>query len=79
MCRLRNIAMRDYRTDAQTDGQTPDKVIHMCRYAMLRKRHKKLLASLMRNNFPKRQSGAPLHTWSKAYDVPIGFVALPLV
>ena len=44
MCRLRNIAMRDYQesvttgqTDAQTDGgtdrQTPDKVNPMCRYA----------------------------------------------
>ena len=44
MCRLRNIAMRDYQenvttgqTDTQTDGrtdrQTPDKVIPICRYA----------------------------------------------
>ena len=40
MCRLRNIAMRDYQksvttgqTDGQTDRQTPDKVIPMCRYA----------------------------------------------
>ena len=44
MCRLRNIAMRDYQesvTTGQThrqtnrwmDGQTPDKVIPMCRYA----------------------------------------------
>ena len=36
MCRLRNIAMRDYQdsvTTGQTDRQTPDKVIHMCRYA----------------------------------------------
>ena len=44
MCRLRNIAMRDYeesvttgqtrtRTDGQTDRQTLDKVIPMCRYA----------------------------------------------
>ena len=47
MCRLRNIAMRDFQervttehthahTDIQTDGrthrQTPDKVIPMCRY-----------------------------------------------
>ena len=34
----------------------------------------KLLASLMRNYFPKRPSGAPLHTLSKLYDVPVGFV-----
>ena len=40
MCRLRNIAMRDYQesvttgqTDRRTDRQTPDKVIPMCRYA----------------------------------------------
>ena len=32
MCRLRNIAMRDYQ-ERQTDRQTPDKVIPMCRYA----------------------------------------------
>ena len=34
----------------------------------------KLLTSLMRNYFPKRPSGAPLHTLSKLYDVPVGFV-----
>ena len=36
MRRLRNIAMRDYQesvTSEQTDRQTPDKVIPMCRYA----------------------------------------------
>ena len=44
MCRLRNIAMRDYLksvttgqtdtgTDRRTDRQTPDKVIPMCPYA----------------------------------------------
>ena len=40
MCRLRNIAMRDYQesvtigqTDTHTHRQTPDKVIPMCRYA----------------------------------------------
>ena len=40
MCRLRNMAMRDYQesvttgqTDGQTDRQMPDKVIPMCRYA----------------------------------------------
>ena len=37
----------------------------------------KLLASLMRNYFPKRSSGAPLHTLSKLYDVPVGFVTPP--
>ena len=37
----------------------------------------KLLASLMRNNFPNRPSGAPLHTLSKFHDVPVGFVAPP--
>ena len=31
----------------------------------------------MRNNFPKRPSGAPPHTWSKLYDVPVGFVTPP--
>ena len=34
----------------------------------------KLLASLMKNYFPKRPSGAPLHTLSKLYDVPVGYV-----
>ena len=34
----------------------------------------KLLAALMRNNFPKRPSGAPLHTLSKLYYIPVGFV-----
>ena len=29
----------------------------------------------MRNNFPKRPSGVPLHTLSKLYDVPVGFVS----
>ena len=37
----------------------------------------KLLASLMRNYFPERPSGAPLHTLSKLYDVPVGFVTPP--
>ena len=32
-----------------------------------------LLASLIRNYFPKRPSVAPLHTLSKLYDVPVGF------
>ena len=36
-----------------------------------------LLASLMRNYFPKRPSGAPLHTLSKLYDVPVSFVTPP--
>ena len=27
----------------------------------------------MRNYFPKRTSGAPLHTLSKLYDIPVGF------
>ena len=27
----------------------------------------------MRNYFPKRPSGAPFHTLSKLYDVPVGF------
>ena len=31
----------------------------------------------MRNYFPKRPSGAPLHTLSKLYDVPVGFVPPP--
>ena len=33
MCRLRNIAMRDYQ-ESVTTGQTPDKVIPMCHYAL---------------------------------------------
>ena len=37
----------------------------------------KLLASLMRNYFPKRPSGAPLHTLWKLYDVHVGFVPPP--
>ena len=31
----------------------------------------------MRNYFPKRPSGAPLHTLSKLYDVPFGYVPPP--
>ena len=31
----------------------------------------------MRNYFPKRPSGAPLHTLPKLYDVPVGFVTPP--
>ena len=31
----------------------------------------------MRNYFPKRPSGAPLHTLSKLFDVPVGFVLPP--
>ena len=31
----------------------------------------------MRNYFPKRPSGAPLHTLSKLYDVLVGFVPPP--
>ena len=37
----------------------------------------KLLASLIRNYFPKRASGAPLHTLSKLHDVPVSFVNPP--
>ena len=29
----------------------------------------------MRNYFPERTSAAPLHTLSKLYDVPVGFVS----
>ena len=32
---------------------------------------------LMKNYFPKRQSGTPLHTSSKLYDIPAGFVTIP--
>ena len=35
----------------------------------------KLLATLMRNYFPKRTLDTPLHTLSKLYDVLIGFVS----
>ena len=34
-------------------------------------------SSLMRNYFPKRPSGAPLHSLSKLYDVSVGFVTPP--
>ena len=37
----------------------------------------KLLASLIRSYFPKRLSGAPLHTLSKLYDIPVVFLAPP--
>ena len=37
----------------------------------------KLLASLLRNYFPKRPSGEPLHTLPKLYDVLVGFVDAP--
>ena len=36
----------------------------------------KLLASLMRNDFPKRTSCAPHLTLSKLSDAPVGFVSL---
>ena len=36
--------------------------------------HHTLYHSQMRNYFPKRTSGAPLHTLSKLYDVPVGVV-----
>ena len=48
MCRLRNIAMRDYQesvttghTDGRTDQQAPDKEIPMCRYASQATKKKK--------------------------------------
>ena len=31
----------------------------------------------MTNYYPKRTSGAPLHTVYKLYDVPVGFVSFP--
>ena len=31
----------------------------------------------IRNYFPERPSGAPLHTLSELYDVPVDFVAPP--
>ena len=40
---------------------------------------RKILASLMKNYFPKRPSDAPLHTLSKLYDVSVGFVTPPLI
>ena len=39
----------------------------------------KLLASLMKELFSKRPSGAPLYTLSKLYDVPVGFAPPPLL
>ena len=33
----------------------------------------------MRNYFPKRPSGAPLHTLSKLYDGPVGFEHPPFL
>ena len=42
-----------------------------CAFSLKRKRY------LMRNYFPKRPSGAPLHTLSKLYDVPVGFETPP--
>ena len=39
----------------------------------------KLLASLMRNYYPKRSSGEPLHIMSKLYDVPVGLVTPLLI
>ena len=36
----------------------------------------KFLTPLMRNDFRKRPSGAPLHTLTKSYHIPIGFVNL---
>ena len=37
----------------------------------------KIISIPMRNYFPKLPSGAPLHTLSKLYDVPVGFVGPP--
>ena len=48
-----------------------------CRVTFGRGGPQKLLASLMRNYFPKWPSGAPLHTLSKLYDVPVGYVTPP--
>ena len=33
----------------------------------------------MKNYFPKRPSGAPLHILSKLYDVPVGFEPPPIL
>ena len=56
MCRLRNIAKHDYQesvTTGQTDRQTPDKVIPMCRYAsqVTQKRKKNTDLSSFLTNF----------------------------
>ena len=37
----------------------------------------KIISILDKELFPKRTSDAPLHTLSKLYDVPIGFVTSP--
>ena len=55
MCRLRNIAMRDYQesvtigqTDTRTHRQTADKVIPMCRYASQETQQKKCTLILIK-------------------------------
>ena len=58
MCRLRNIAMRDYQesvTSGQTDRQTPDKIIPMCHYA---------LQATQKQGMTDRQT----HTWMERHD-----------
>ena len=52
MCRLQNIAMRDYQesvttgqTHRRTDRRMPDKVIPMCRYASQATQKVKLLGA----------------------------------
>ena len=37
----------------------------------------KLLAFLMKHNFPQRPSGVPFYTLSKFYNVSVGFVITP--
>ena len=76
-----NIAQckRDRITDRQKDGRSDywmppadfpghkNLEDNSCRYYIW-----SLSASLMRNYFPKRPSGVPIHTFSNLYDVPVG-------
>ena len=70
MCRLRNIAMRDYQesvtigqTDTRTHRQTPDKVIPMCRYASQATQDDTIktdCSSLMKKNITPDKSVIPM-------------------
>ena len=80
------MTLKKSKLDARTKRNFPASVIwndvgylvllDICKYKLFGLLSK-LFASLTRNYFPKRPSGAPLHTLSKLYYVPVGFVLPP--
>ena len=55
----------DYRTETQTDRQTPDKVIPMCRYAL--QATQKIKHVFVKQGFPQRQQSPDIAKISKSY------------